>query len=241
MLSKYVIPGNKIEIQAVDRAKYIDDTEKKKVYQTQVYDILSEDRLEIYMPIEKSKLILLPVNAEYDLYFYTPSGLYQCFANVIDRYKTDNQFILLMELTSNLRKFQRREYYRLSCALEMNTRPLEKEEIEAVEKKSNYLVPGLPLKRSVIVDISGGGIRFVGNYAYEPDSLVCCKYNLVVDGTAKEYTLVSKVLTVRELEDRKGIYEHRAQYINIDTAEREEIIRFIFEEERKNRKREKGL
>lgn len=241
MLSKYVVPGNKIEMQAVERAKYIDDAEKKKVYQTQVYDILSEDQLEIYMPMEKSKLILLPVNAEYDMYFYTQAGLYQCFANVIDRYKSDNQFILLMELTSNLRKFQRREYYRLSCALEMNSRPLEKEEVEVVERGTNYLVPGLPLKRSVIVDISGGGIRFIGNYAYEPDSLVCCKYNLVVDGNAKEYTLIAKVLMVRELEDRPGVYEHRAQYINIDTAEREEIIRFIFEEERKHRKREKGL
>ena len=34
MLSKYVIPGNRIEIQAVERAKYIDDLEKKKVYQS---------------------------------------------------------------------------------------------------------------------------------------------------------------------------------------------------------------
>lgn len=241
MLSKYVIPGNKIEMQAVERAKYIDEVEKKKVYQTKVCDILTEDQLEIYMPMEKSKLILLPVNAEYDLYFYTQAGLYQCFANVIDRYKTNNQFILLMELTSNLRKFQRREYYRLSCALEMNSRPLEKEEVEVVERGNSFLVPGLPLKRSVIVDISGGGIRFIGNYAYEPESLVCCKYNLVVDGNAKEYTLVAKVLMVRELEDRPGVYEHRAQYINIDTSEREEIIRFIFEEERKHRKREKGL
>lgn len=241
MLSKYVIPGNKVEMQAVERAKYIDETEKKKVYQSKVCDILSEDRLEIYMPMEKSKLILLPVNAEYDLYFYTQAGLYQCFANVIDRYKSDNQFILMVELTSNLRKFQRREYYRLSCALEMNSRPLEKEEVEVVEKGNSYLVPGLPLKRSVIVDISGGGIRFIGNYAYEPESLVCCKYNLVVDGNAKEYTLVAKVLMVRELEDRPGVYEHRAQYINIDTSDREEIIRFIFEEERKHRKREKGL
>ena len=241
MLSKYVVPGNKVEIQAVERAKYIDDLEKKKVYQSQVYDILSEDRLEIIMPVDKTKLILLPVNAEYDLYFYTPSGLFQCFATVIDRYKTDNHFILLMELNSNLRKFQRREYYRLSCALEMDSRPLEKEEVEAEEKRDNYLVPGLPLKRSVIVDISGGGIRFVGNYAYEPESLICCKYNLATDGRVKEYTLVAKILTVRELEDRPGIYEHRAQYINIDTADREEIIRFIFEEERKYRKREKGL
>ena len=241
MLSRYVVPGNKMEIQAVDRTKFIDDMETKKVYQTQVLDILSEDRLEILMPMEKSKLILLPVNAEYDMYFYTPSGLFQCFATVLDRYKTDKQYVLLMELTSNLRKFQRREYYRLSCALEMSSRPLEKEEIEAVENEDKILAPGLPLKRSVIVDISGGGIRFVGNYAYEPDSLVYCKYNLVTDGKSKEYVLVAKVLVVRELEDRRGTYEHRAQYININTAEREEIIRFIFEEERKHRKKEKGM
>ncbi len=46
-------------------------------------------------------------------------------------------------------------------------------------------------------------------------------------------------MTVRELPDRPGLYEHRAQYIHIDTAEREEIIRFIFEEERKHRKRKR--
>lgn len=241
MLSKYVIPGNRIEIQAVERAKYIDETEKKKVYQSQVYDILSEDRLEIYMPMVKSKLILLPVDAEYDVYFYTTAGLYQCFARVIDRYKSGTKYILALELTSNLRKFQRREYYRLSCALEMSSRPLQKEEIESLEKRGKNLVPGLPLKRSVIADISGGGIRFVGDYAYEPDSLMCCKYHLLVDGKDKEYTLIAKVLTVKELEDRPGTYEHRAQYIDIDTSEREEIIRFIFEEERKHRKREKGL
>lgn len=241
MLSKYIVPGNKIEIQALEQARDIEEKEQKKGYQSQVLDILSEDRFEIAMPMEKSKLILLPVGAEYDLYIYTPAGVYQCYANVIDRYKSDNRYILLMELASNLRKFQRREYFRLSCALDMNVRPLEKEEVEAVEKNSNALVPGLPLKRSVIVDISGGGIRFVGDYAYEPESLVYCKYNLAVGGASKEYTLVAKVLMVRELEDKPGTYEHRAQYINIDTSDREEIIKFIFEQERKRRKREKGL
>ena len=159
----------------------------------------------------------------------------------MDRYKTDNKYILLFELSSNLRKFQRREYYRLSCALEMNARVLEKEEIKALEQKSKYLVPGLPLKRSIIVDISGGGIRFVGDYAYEPESLICCKYHLVIEGKDKEYTLISQIISVRELEEKPGLFEHRAKYINIDTLDREEIIKFIFEEERKNRKREKGL
>ena len=70
--------------------------------------------------------------------------------------------------------------------------------------------------------------------------MICCKYHLVIDGKDKDYTLIAKIIMVRELDDKPGLYEHRAQYINIDTIEREEIIRFIFEEERKNRKREKG-
>lgn len=245
MLSKYVMPGNKLELQAVDRTNQTEDQAeekvKRKVYRTQVCDIISEDQLEIYMPMEKSKLILLPVNAEYDLYFYTEAGLYQCFANVIDRYKSNNQFVLLMELTSNLRKYQRREYYRLSCALEMSSRKLEKVEMDAVGKSEDYLLPGGALKSSVIVDISGGGIRFVGNYAYEPESLIYCRYNLLIDGEAKEYTLVAKILTVKELANKPGVYEHRAQYVDIDTVEREEIIHFIFEEERNQRKRKKPL
>ena len=242
MLSKYVLPGNRIEIQAVERVKMADENERKKVYISQVREIISEDQLEIMMPMEKTKMILLPVNTEFDLYFYTQAGLFQCFANVIDRYKDNNQYVLLMELTSNLRKFQRREYYRLSCALEMSSRPLEKEEMAAMDKKADlYLVPGLPLKRSVVVDISGGGIRFISSYKYEEDSLLYCKYNLVIDGNSKEYTLITKVLSSRELEDRPGVFEHRAQYVDIDTYDREEIIRFIFEEERKHRKREMGF
>ena len=51
--------------------------------------------------------------------------------------------------------------------------------------------------------------------------------------------MVGKVLAVRELENRKGTFEHRVQYYNLDVNIREEIIRFIFEEERKSRKKER--
>ncbi|MCI8935616.1 MAG: flagellar brake protein [Lachnospiraceae bacterium] len=239
MLSKYVMPGNRVEIQAAERANYIDDDEKKKVYQSQVLDVLSEDRFEVRMPMEQSKLVLLPVNTEYEVFFYTSAGVYQCLATVVDRYKTENQFVLLMELSSSLSKFQRREYYRLSCALDMEARLLKEEEIEALELQIDFLERRLPLQRNVIVDISGGGMRFVGEHIYEPESLIYCKYNLDRGGKTKEYELIAKVLVVKPLEGKPGSYEHRAHYINIDTAKREEIIRFIFEQERKNRKREK--
>ena len=118
MLSKFISVGDKIELQTVDHLAE-EKTNGKKIYESKVYDILSEDTMEIAMPMEKTKLILLPVDSEYDIVFYGASGLYQCFARIIDRYKSNNVYILVIELTSNLRKYQRREYYRFSCALEM--------------------------------------------------------------------------------------------------------------------------
>jgi len=242
MLSQFIQPGDRIELQRVERVKYNEDendTAKKKIYRSSVCEIISEDRLEIAMPMEKAKLLLLEVDGEYDVYFYTSTGLYQCFARVLDRYKTNNIYMVLMELTSNLRKQQRREYYRFSCALEMSAFELSEEE-ETEVLKTGRVVNGRRLNRSVIVDISGGGLRFVSEQKYEPESLVCCIYHLMIDRRLKEYNLVGKILSARELDNKPGFYEYRLQYVNINKEEREEIIRYIFQEERKNRKRELG-
>lgn len=239
MLSKFISVGDKIELQTVDHLAE-EKTNGKKIYESKVYDILSEDTMEIAMPMEKTKLILLPVDSEYDIVFYGASGLYQCFARIIDRYKSNNVYILAIELTSNLRKYQRREYYRFSCALEMCARTLQEAEIEAVEKNMPYsLTPGLPLKQSVIVDISGGGLRFISAQKYEEDCLLYIKYHLVKKGERTAYEMIGKVLSVKEMENRPGTWEHRVQYYNVDTDVREEIIKYIFEEERKNRRKER--
>lgn len=241
LISKYVVPGCRVDLQAIQRSTSSEEIEgPRRSHQSQVLDILSEDRIEISMPMEKSKLILLPVDGEYDLYFYSDNGLYQCYARVVDRYKNNSLYVLVMDLTSNLRRYQRREYYRFSCALEMNSRQLEEEEISVADKGVNSLIPELPLKSSVVVDISGGGLRFVANYAYEAQSMILCKYRLLIEGRVKEYSLLGRVLAVRELENRKGIYEHRVQYVNMDSEDREEIIKYIFDEERKTLKNQKG-
>ena len=240
MINKFIKEGDRVELTPVGgKIRLADDgTEITKKYSTKISGITSEDTLELLMPMEKTKLILLPVDAEYNVVVYTDNGLYQCFAKVIDRYKSDNMFFLAVELTSNLRKYQRREYYRFSCALEMCARNLEEEEINAVERKSKiWLQPNRPIKRSVIVDISGGGLRFMSNQKYEVGSMIYCSYNLVRGSDRKQYELVGKVLEVTELQNKPGTFEHRVQYYNIDEATREEIIRFIFEEERKVRRK----
>ena len=240
MLSNFISLGDKIELQSMEKSR--NPEKEQRIYTSRVYEILSEDTLEITMPMEQTKLILLPVDGEYDLIFYGETGLYQCFVRIADRYKSNNVYLLRIELMSNLRKYQRREYYRFSCALDMYSRNLEEAEQQVLEEQKPYMLqPGMPLRRSVIVDISGGGIRFMSDHKYEPGSLIYCSYHLVKDGVNKNYEVIGKVLSAQELENRAGTYEHRVQYYNMDVNTREEIIRFIFEEERKNRKRDSQM
>lgn len=239
MLTDYISPGNRVELKATGKIWMDDDARTKHIYMTKVMDITSDDRIEVLMPFEKGKIVLLPVDGEYNLCFYSNRGLYQCFARIADRYRSDNMYILVMDLTSELSKLQRREYYRFSCALELRSRLCSKEELEAFERNRKYLVdPGDALQKSVVVDISGGGLRFVANFHYEEGSTIYCSYRLPGNVNDKDYEMICNVLKVQELESRPGLFEHRIQYTYIDETSREDIIHFIFEEERKIRKKQ---
>ena len=92
--------------------------------------------------------------------------------------------------------------------------------------------------KSVIVDISGGGIRFVSVNRFEEGMILYSIFRLPSRKVAEEYRVCIKILKARELENRPDTYEYRAQYTIIDEDDREDIIRYIFEEERKNRKKQ---
>ncbi|MBO7358118.1 MAG: flagellar brake protein [Lachnospiraceae bacterium] len=238
MLTNYVFAGDKVELQSVDDL-FGSDSAGGKTYTTKVFDVLDEDKLEIVMPMEKTKLQLLPIDSEYAIYFYTNQGLFQCFARIYDRYKSNNVYVLAFELTSNLRKHQRREYYRFSCVMDMRVRELKTEELQALSEKRTLIVPGLPLRRSMICDISGGGMRFISDVEYDEGTYLYCTYELEKDGEIKDFDIIAKVLTVKEVPNRPGEYEHRIQYINLDHDDQEEIIKYIFEEERRLRRNRK--
>ena len=238
MFSRFIAEGDKIELRAVERG--IDEQPESggRVYNSTVYEIQSEDTIEITMPVEKTKLILLPVDGELDMVFYGKSGLFQCLGRIVDRYKSNNTYLLLVEMITNLRKYQRREYYRLGCSLEMHARSLQEEEVQTIESRQPYtLEQGLPLKQSVIVDISGGGLRFLSTHRYDQGNLLYCCFHLMNGGEHRKCEVVCKVLSVVELGNRPGTYEHRVQFYDMDPNIREEIIKYIFEEERKTRQK----
>ncbi len=244
MLTDYVVPGDKLELTDLrsEEKREISGTGEKKVYSSRVYDIPSEDEIQVTMPMEGTKLILLPVDKEYDLCFYTGSGLYQCNARVKDRFKTNNVFILCLELTSPLKKFQRREYYRLNCILNMKCRKLDNEEYKMATDFNSVQIlnTDLTLQDGTIVDISGGGARFISPEKFDKDEKILFKFALPTAKKDTEYELVGRVILSEEIEGRRGSFQNHIQFMNMDMDQRESIIKYIFEEERRKRKRERG-
>lgn len=242
MFTKLLTDGERVELISAKHGfgANVNADVERVVYQSSVYNVLSDDSMEILMPTEKMKLLLLPVGEEYDMVLYTREhGMFQGLVRVVDRYKSNNRYLLHVELISNLRKSQRREYYRLNCAWEMYSRLLTEEESAAAQKKEPYVFQmTLPLQKAIIVDISGGGLRFVSDFTYEPGNLIYCNFAIERSAGCKQYEVIGRILRVSEMENKPGSYEHRVQYYGMDAKVREDIIQCIFEQERKERRKD---
>ncbi len=244
MLSDHVIPGDKVDLTEVKSEERISSSGviERKTYSSRVYDIVSEDEIQVNMPFIDGHIVLLEIGDDYDLCFYSGNGLYQCYARVTDRYKANNVYVLCMELTSPLRKFQRREYYRLNCILNMKCREVgDKEYNEIKQNNVSFINTDLILEDGVIVDISGGGAKFISDRQFERESKILFNFTLNIGGRMTEYSVIGRVIMSNALEGRVGEYRNHVQFVNIKDRDREGIIRYIFEEERKIRRKESGI
>ena len=238
LLSKFISPGARIEMVPIERVIH-DNGEERKVYESKVVDVIGDDRLEIFMPIEQTKLVLLPVNGEYNIRFFTARGLFQCDAKVANRYKNGSLYLLEMKITSSLQKYQRREFYRFPCMLDMEVRELTADEKRDIDRESVFNAEDdLPGDKAVILDLSGGGLRFTSATPFEPRSIVVCNYTLRRENGNRRMCIAGELLSCKRLEKNPGQYEQRVRFIYITPREREDIIRYIFEEERKKRQKD---
>lgn len=235
MLSRIITPGNRIEItKPVNQKK----EEKTRPYISQVYDILEDEQIKIAMPMVEGKVIPLPLHGRYNLCFYTTGGLYQAKAVITDRYKEDGLYILIVELASELKKFQRRQYFRLEYAMDIKFRIVTDDELAAAissESEMKYLST-FGMLDGISLDISGGGIRFTSHEEVGKDSNIILSINI---GITEENILgiAANIISAGKVLNRDKIYEYRAEFVGMKNSEREKLIRFIFDMERRLRKR----
>ena len=236
---EFIKPGDKIDIHYLHQSN-------SKPLKSSVYDILSDTELEIVMPTLGGKMVLFQVGIACQYYFYTNGGVYTCEAVVKERNRKGNFYVLKLKLTSGLKKFQRRDYFRLQCLIDFSYYKISKE-IASFETTEDIL---LELEKTEYQeekklartrDISGGGIRF---NAYEPIEVGTKLFNeihLSNDKMEQTFYLVSEVIHCDPIEQDKDKWMIRAKWYFKNKKERDMIVRFVFEEDRKKRKKEKGI
>lgn len=232
MIEKYLAPGYKIEMRYANHQAKQREGQMPKTYISQIYDVISELDIEVLMPIEQSKITLLPLNAVYTLIVYTPTGVYQCDAKVAERYKKDRTYLNRMHLVSEIKKYQRREYYRHNCSIPIFTRKLNQQEID--DRLWDVEQQGI---EGETIDISGGGVRFISPDHYEAGDMILCSFELPLKVETEEYHIMGKVLRVTTAGKYENRQDVRVQFEDVTGIIRDEIIEFIFEDERRQRRK----
>lgn len=246
MISSIITEGTKVDIRMVSQVERSQKTgEDVHIYKSQIYGIKDNGELEMIMPTEGGRIILLPLGIRFEFVFYTNKGLYKSIGQIKERYKTENKYMLRIELNTQLSRYQRREYYRLECIIDMKYMNISAEMakydnlediIDELRNENFYENQ----KKAAIVDISGGGVRFISDEINSADSDIIMIVNLDNGVEENQYYLVGHIIQCTKLEVQDRKYENRVEFILKDSKVRDEIIKFIFAEERRTRKNEKG-
>ncbi|MBQ1597769.1 MAG: flagellar brake protein [Lachnospiraceae bacterium] len=244
-------PGAKVMITPFQEIPKKDEPGQDKVrYQTILHDLKDDGTIVLELPIVERKLITLPVEGRYEFVFSISSnGFLMAVGKVIKRYRKGSFYLMDVELLSSLEKFQRREYFRLECFLPalcicLGEKDLPIEDITDYEEYARQTMDqGHPVGHGTITNISGGGAHFVSSLDLRETTYILLRVNFsdekeedVSDG---ESQLLCEVLEKVHEPDMRH-YAYRLKFIFRNDKFREKIIRFVFDEQRKIRRKEQG-
>lgn len=208
--------GDKFNIERYEGNILLD---KKSILNSQLVDLHGEN-IYISIPMYKGKKYLLKDGQKISIFFYRDSGVFQFFAEVIEQNKKD-MVTFSIKPTSELKKIQRRNYFRLPVVMKVVIERKQEDEILTIE--------------CVTKDLSGGGIKAVCNKETKEGEVI--KTNLYLN-EKDVITLESSV--VRVIKDKTtNAYELGIAFKNIEQTNEDKIFAFIFEKQRLLRK--KGL
>ena len=85
---------------------------------------------------------------------------------------------------------------------------------------------------------SGGGIRLQSKKKYQKDDYMMLDFDLDIDGSISHKSIIGKVVESRANDNDGTLFANRLQFVDIDRLDREEIIKYIFGQQRNILKKE---
>ncbi len=242
-----ILPGMRVEIRTVQEAERAKKTgEEAPMYVSSVYNVTGNDTVELDMPLVKGNYILFSMeNIRYELLFFGEKGLFRGVATIENRYRHGKFPVYLFKLAEPIERWQRREFYRLDCYIPLLYVTLSDEagDIESM-KELHGLLQETPAQKRVmgkgtILDISGGGIRFVTTQNLKDVHYLLLRFP-IENPKGKEFIEVIGRIKGTSLVEGTDNTTYRIQILFKDSDAQERIVHYIFEEERRIRQKERG-
>lgn len=198
------------------------------------------------MPVDSGRVVLFQLGTQFDFIIYTQNKtILKSSAIVRQRYRKENMYFLAIELINNLEKIQRRQFFRLPCTIDMDFMKSDtmiklRVSLSLQKMYKNHAINSKNMNtvKSVILDISGGGIRFSLSTPLEEGTYFMAQFSLALEECTQQFNIVCKVINCTQSLDYADRYFARSKFIFDRMTEREKIVRFVFEEERRIRRRE---
>jgi len=224
MQVKDIKTGTKLNIEVYDDNQKID---KPLVSQ---FEYSEGDRYVVFQtPMYKGNYYHLRINTLLNVIFFYKDKVYAFRGKVSERFSTNELHFVKVEVLSEIINIQRRRDYRLSCILEIKYRVVELDGLKLKPVKEEFT-------STRTVDISGGGVCIVLNEELPVNTYVECIVDLKKNTSI---SFIGKIVRIEKNEDENVYYKYKAglSYQIINNNDRENIVKFIFKEQRKLRRK----
>lgn len=216
MQVKSISEGSKLEI--IDQQK----NGNKHTYYSVITNIIDANTLEIQAPLEKGVVISLDKGKDYECYFISLHGLFRCQVGLESRYREGGLHFLRMKIKSQIVKHQRREFYRLDDIFDFRYFNHESDQWQ----------------KATSLDISGSGIRCIIHEDLAKKTRILCDLNFEIDKKGYHVSNLAEVIETRPLSISDKRYESRWMFVDIPSNQQDIIIKYIYDEQRRRRKKE---
>lgn len=256
MANEVIQIGNKIEMYVAEKRALISSSMSPDIYVSQFLQWVDTNVASIAVPTFKGHLVPLRVDDVYELQFFTRNGLYRCRGRIVRRTKTSNNIAVAeVRFISALEKFQRRQFFRMNCIMPMTYSVLtevqkelykEKKRCLSLEQKLNIEKrlesQDMVFQKATVLDISGGGMRFNSSVQQESGDIMLLQPALPETVRKKIPFMFGRIISSRRIPNKEPVtFDNRVEFVEITSSEQEQIITYIFKEERDKRKREVDL
>ncbi|ERP30912.1 flagellar brake protein [Chitinivibrio alkaliphilus] len=154
---------------------------------------------------------------------FTRNGDGAYTAEVLVVKATPSEGHLVLEHTAKLSRNQLRKHVRMTVDIPVKCRV-----IRRADRESPPMV-GKLMEETRAVDIGGGGMAFLSTQSLDPDDVISLIFTL----NKRKFAIKAQVISVSEQEGKRQMnYKHRVCFSDIDEADVESIVKYIFQKQR---------